>query len=381
MKIIIIGDCEYFVTRLDLSMDSFADLQNGSQMEETEQKDILAKYIFNAIDEKNTQKPSIEFVAVHIDEIIEKNIDAILQDNDYLKAFYNQISESEAVRKRFLQSIDLYWENCIEEIKEPLSAFVSACSSAFYFSQDKMDSIKNSLTSIFNVASELYSEYEIKLSETLKKFEELIHHYDPNAHDDDFIAWANWGWSVIGSAPVSFHLSVPKTKERADSLAMEFFRTNEQINAMFDETKKYDNCKLTDYQEAIDNFKTENYKSCALMLFSLIDGLLINIMVTDKRGPGMKSIDNFDKLLQEKDEIVKGFASRHWYISAIACLKEVYKRLNHFTVEPSIINRHEIVHGMGKWQVTNKDCIQLFLLYCNILYLIKRIDSSTPKAS
>lgn len=381
MRKIIISDREYSVTRLDLSMDSFIDLQNGSQLEEEEQKIILAKFIFDIVDDRNEQNPSMEFIVAHIDEILEKNIDVILQDNDYLKELYNQTNENEMVRRRFLQSIDLYWDKCIDEIKEPLIAFSSVCSSYFPSPQEKLENITNSLIKTFSIVSKWSSEYEIQLSETIRKFEEIIHHYDPHAHDDDFLAWANWGWSVIGSAPVSFHLTVPKTKERADSLAMEFFRTNEQINAMFDETIKYDNCKLTDYQEAINNFKTENYKSCALMLFSLIDGLLINIMETDKRGPGMKSIDNFDRLLQEKDEIVKGFASRHWYISAIACLKEIYKRLNHFTVEPSIINRHEIVHGMGKWKVTNKDCIQLFLLYHNILYLIKRINSSTPKAS
>lgn len=375
MKKIIIGDCKYSVSRLDMNMDVFAVLQDGSQMDDAEQRNVLAKYIYGTIDNNNQQKPSVEFIAEHIDEIIEKNIDAILQNNDYLKEFYNQTKEDEIARKRFFQSIDLYWEHYIEEIKGPLCTLFASCSSIHHSIQEHMDETKDVLIRFSTVLSDWYSEYEIKLAETQKKLEELLQNYDPHAHDADYIAWAKWGWSVIGNAPVSFHLTVPKTKDRADVLAMEYFRTDVQMNILFEETKKYNKCKQNDYEEAIDNFKAKNYKSCVLMLFSLIDGLLINIMEVDRRKPGKPAIENFEKILQGKDEINKGFAIRHWYISVIACLNEVYKRLDRFVVEPNIINRHEIAHGMGNWKVTNKDCVQIFLLYCNILLLIARIDS------
>ena len=56
-----------------------------------------------------------------------------------------------------------------------------------------------------------------------------------------------------------------------------------------------------------------------------------------------------------------------------ACLEKVFEKGNDFRKQPEVLNRNFLDHGMLTRKVTRKDCVQLFLLYYNILELLDMI--------
>ena len=52
---------------------------------------------------------------------------------------------------------------------------------------------------------------------------------------------------------------------------------------------------------------------------------------------------------------------------------EVFEKGNDFRKQPEVLNRNFLDHGMLTRKVTRKDCVQLFLLYYNILELLDMI--------
>lgn len=60
--------------------------------------------------------------------------------------------------------------------------------------------------------------------------------------------------------------------------------------------------------------------------------------------------------------------------NVFSCLNEVFEDANDFKQQPLIINRNFIDHGMLHRKVCKKDCIQIFLLYYNLLKLLEIIS-------
>ena len=56
-----------------------------------------------------------------------------------------------------------------------------------------------------------------------------------------------------------------------------------------------------------------------------------------------------------------------------ACLEKVFEGGKDFKNQPDVINRNFLDHGMMTKKVRKKDCIQLFLLYYNMLELLDMI--------
>lgn len=90
-------------------------------------------------------------------------------------------------------------------------------------------------------------------------------------------------------------------------------------------------------------FEQKKYKSCALLLFSLIDAKRIC----------------FQKRFHDNGQIQVGTGAIRYF----------ERRYPNFADIPHIINRHFVAHGMTVKPVCKKDCIRLFYLYFNLLEL------------
>ena len=49
------------------------------------------------------------------------------------------------------------------------------------------------------------------------------------------------------------------------------------------------------------------------------------------------------------------------------CIQKVFEDGNDFKNQPAVINRNFIDHGMLTRSVVRKDCVQLFLLFYNLI--------------
>ena len=62
--------------------------------------------------------------------------------------------------------------------------------------------------------------------------------------------------------------------------------------------------------------------------------------------------------------------------NTLSCLSTLFESSNNFENEPNHINRHFMMHGMSNRKVTYHDCIKLFLLVYNLVFLSDYLFSS-----
>ena len=147
------------------------------------------------------------------------------------------------------------------------------------------------------------------------------------------------------------------------------------IESLFENLLEMKVVKKSDLEEAIYDYKQGKYKSCALIMFSLIDAKLIRFQNADKqRKVGKGAVDFLAKKMKSDSDIEQIFHMLLCYENLIACLAKMFEHGNDFRKQPKVINRNFIDHGMMTRKVLKRDCIQLFLLYYNLIMSIDFIS-------
>ena len=184
--------------------------------------------------------------------------------------------------------------------------------------------------------------------------------------------WGKMGWTYPPSAGISLFYTFPDDPNEADTIASAWSRA-EDMEELFSLLKEK-GVHQDDMEEAIFLFHNEKYKSCALILFSMIDAVLIHCQSTEltKNGNIKRRKTGYSgakEILEKTDEKVhfEKLPIVLSYFNLMACLKKIFESGEDFRVQPDILNRNFVVHGMLTRKVIRKDCIQLFLLYYNLL--------------
>ncbi len=182
--------------------------------------------------------------------------------------------------------------------------------------------------------------------------------------------WAKFGWTLAPEATIVNYYAEPETKQEAD----EFICTIHNDDANERIMRELQNCHYhqeRDINEAIDAYKHGLYKSCALMLFSLIDALLIHTQdgteYAENRKQGNSGIKRFEKLKNPDLDASSSFLALS-FVLCVDALNVFFDSTTNFTNGNSVLNRHLLCHGMLNRPVSKTDCVQLFLLYENMLY-------------
>lgn len=189
--------------------------------------------------------------------------------------------------------------------------------------------------------------------------------------------WGEYGWTINPSASVdNLFDSAPDSKKEADRIALKECSGN-AMKEIFLTTSEMKHCKKADFDEAVFDFENRKYKSCALLLFALIEAKLIRLqkLSTAKgkgRSVGAKAVTKAKARAEENLEEHMLFTAL-FQANLFACLEKVFENGNDFRKQPVVLNRNFLNHGMLTRKVTRKDCIQLFLLYYNILDLLDMI--------
>ena len=188
---------------------------------------------------------------------------------------------------------------------------------------------------------------------------------------ESFRIWGTYGWTFHPDAPWNFFFTAPSSPKNAN-LLMQVYCKTANINSLLDKISVEQRVRSIDFNIAKSNFQNRNYKSCALMLFSLIDGVYLRTQPSSDankqwRRVGTRGIDRLRNSLNESEQN-QWFFQQLLTINLISCLYIFYEPHQGFQNEPqNVINRNFIMHGMGHRKVLRRDCIQLFLLYYNVL--------------
>ena len=203
-----------------------------------------------------------------------------------------------------------------------------------------------------------------------------------------FRQWGAYGWTVIPHANFKYFNTAPTSSKEANEKALSCFRTKKQMEEFWKAFDSVEKIKRSDFEEAIKDFDNRCYKSCAMMLYSLIDGRLIRLQggpktekeklesaKKTKRKPGRYSgaaaVNRINNKYNEvhEDDIKVCFFSNLTRENLFCALAVLYANGNDFKEQPAVMNRNFVDHGMLHRKVRRMDCIQLFLAYYNFLMI------------
>lgn len=189
--------------------------------------------------------------------------------------------------------------------------------------------------------------------------------------------WGAYGWTInpVSSNDKLFD-SVPKDKKHADALAIREC-TSESMKKLFHFIRKMKRVQKADFEEAVCDFESKRYKSCALLLFSMIDAKLIRLQKQSqlngrRRDVGAGAVRNAKARVYDGCE--EGMIFSLFFLENVfSCLEKVFENGHDFRKQPTVINRNYLDHGMSTRKTSRRDCVQLFILYYNILALIDMV--------
>lgn len=187
--------------------------------------------------------------------------------------------------------------------------------------------------------------------------------------------WGSYGWTPDPDGVLyPLFKTEPLNRLDADARARKHFR---DMSPVFDAIRNRQRVKKHDLEEAIVNFDGKRYKSCAMMLFSLIDAQLIRLQKSGsnarrRREVGASAVREARKR-SGVDEHDEWLIAKLEYVNLFSCLDVMFENGRDFRHQPEVINRNYLAHGMMRREVTRTSCIQLFLLYYNMLEMLDLI--------
>ena len=339
--------------------------------DEKDYKKILAEFIYQKIVDSETVKPSVDQIYLQDDESFKPLIDSILRQSETLQQCFAQRSEIENLCERFIIAVrDEHAQlekQCMIGIRAALNTFKMALSS--YRVAEYNQNLRIAV-----------DQWTRSLDRALKS----IHIPAISSGQKQFIIesqekWAKYGWTQPPSSPTGLFYSMPKNRKEADIIAQKYCK-NSDMRDLFEELLKNKNVKKSDLIEAIHDFEDGRYKSCVLILFGLIDARLIRLQRDNdrdkrkRRAVGKTASRKLYNRITEENYVTQSVDVFFKCTNVFSCLNEVFEDANDFKQQPLIINRNFIDHGMLHRKVCKKDCIQIFLLYYNLLKLLEIIS-------
>lgn len=324
-------------------------------------------------DEKNSEKDksseekiSQQRIQGIMNSAVKENMTSITKMQEKMLEPWRPILRMQANISPMMNEIRKSTINAISEMSQ-VQGLSSAVRKAFSISYD-FSGIYEAIREMSTIVSKAIQEIKIpSISEERKQ--ELI---EANK------LWGSYGWTTNPCASVEMVFNcISVDKKTADTIALEQCsnQTMEQIFKLIGETK---GVKKSDIEEAVFDYEHKQYKSCAFILFSLMEAILIrrqgkSILNGKRRKVGLGAVLEAKKQIDVEENTEVLF--KCLYLENIfACLEKVFESGKDFKQQPNVINRNFLDHGMMTKRVRKKDCIQLFLLYYNVLKLTDMID-------
>ena len=362
------------------TVDAFLSINDFEQLVDADEKSAklaVAEFTRKRIIDTNLPIPTVETVAAQEDTCFQELINALLDDDQTLKECYAKRDESEPLCTRFILAVketaDIWAKSiadAFEKIVIPKIPKITIPTSVIESISKQLSQITDTLSSIASSIYETWKPISIPTISEGKK-EEIVQAQ---------IQWGKYGWTQPPASPVRLFYTAPNGIQEAEKEAREFCRSAD-MEQLFSKLSKMKHVKKTDLEEAIFDYKNRQYKSCAFILFGLIDARLIRLQRDEdrnkrngRRSSGASAAKNLFQRIESKHGISKTLFLMFHFQNVSSCLQKVFEDGNDFKTQPNVINRNFLDHGMLHRRVTKRDCIQLFLLYYNLLELLAIIS-------
>lgn len=364
------------------TVDAFLSINDFEQLVDADEKNAklaFAEFVRKRIIDTGLPLPTVETIATLEDACFQELINALLDDDQTLKECYAKRVESESLCTRFILAVketaDIWANNLADAFKRIVIPAIPKITIPPSVIENISKQLSQFTDALSKIASSIYETWKPISFPTFseEKKEEIVQAQ---------IQWGKYGWTQPPSSLPRLFYTAPDGIQEAAEEAAEFCRASD-MERLFSKLYKMKHVKKTDLEEAIFDFKNRKYKSCAFVLFGLIDARLIRLQRDEdrnkrnsRRSSGASAARNLVHRIESKHDISRMVFFMFQLQNVNACLQKVFEDANDFKTQPDVINRNFLDHGMLHRRVTKRDCIQLFLLYYNLLELLVIISPS-----
>ena len=362
----------------------------------------ISEYIWKRIDVPEEKKPSIVRMMVQADDFFTGIFEKICRDDDALKSIYEARTDDTDICHRFVSALKAEFEDVplkqLTKASVPLIQIPQISTNVLEAGRIALErwnkiseSVTTAYTNICNMVSQ-FAQYSDTWFESIQKAIETAYQignkisdilqtiYIPELSEEQkerlrvsHGVWGKYGWTQPLSAPEVFLNTPPIDRKDANAKALAYCK-NADMEELFVALLNLPHSKKSDVNEAIFAFRNRRYKSCALILFTLIDARMIRLQRKEDRREkdkyrevGKGAAKKLFKRIEKEKDIHKKTFVLFFHENIFSCLLTVFAGANDFKVQPDGINRNFLGHGMLTRKVVRKDCVQLFLLYYNLL--------------
>lgn len=372
-------------TRIFLNdIEKISDIVNG---EVKDYRRDFAEFLFEKIVICDEDKPSLHVLLNQWN--LEKCIDTYVGADEKLKEFYEGIVVEKDIYEAFFIAIYEKNHEIVRQTAEGLSHMTKEILSEVSVSASQLGQnlISNMAASMAKSAQEIVRQISEVIEKMAADVAQMIRNIPiptiTQERKEELIAsyktWGIYGWTVMPDVPALGFEECPEDIKKANRIALEYCRAAD-MEYLFELLREVRGVKKSDLEEAIFNFKNKKYKSCALLLFSLIDAKMIRLQRQEDRNPknkqrpaGAEAARNIFQHMKEEKNLEERFITLLFCENVLACLQIVFAKGKDFKEQPKVINRNFVNHGMMTRKVSRKDCVQLFLLYYNLLLLLEKV--------
>ena len=200
--------------------------------------------------------------------------------------------------------------------------------------------------------------------------------------------WGQYGWVLPPEAPFDLFDGTPCDRKEANRIAMQYCKA-QNIEYVFSELGQMKYVRKSDLEEAKFCFDHKKYKSCTMMLFSMIDARLIRLSTKheNERQPpsGNRAAQRLISHIKQEYDSANYLFMVLRLTGLQSCYDCIFSSGRDFKTQVPNINRNFIDHGMRWKKVTRTECIQVLLLYYETIAIldflnVKRIKTNPMKS-
>lgn len=367
---------------------SVGDIMRITEAQKIGRKDyrnVVAEVIWHRVCDKETGVPSLEEIVKLEDEVLVSYINFNMEYDPKLQEEFSKTNDQPDIYQRFLLAVNDLWKEKCQELARTISEQIPP----EFFEQTRQmakiagEVIVNTLGVFTQKMHEIVTQYQEPIRNLLKGVAEFaaaiqgirLTEEEKAALIESYQKWGDLGWTTNPEMPFDlFDTNPPEDSALADTLALEYCGDTE-IKQFFKTLQGNPTVHAEDLAEVISNFEQEKYKSCVMLLFSIIDGMAIkrqteeDVQKKSKYPVGIVAGRNVMGRLKDKaDE--QTFLLALQCVNLVSCMEQMFKYIPGFTTQPSIINRNFVDHGMLDRSVSRKDCVQVVLFYYNYVSLL-----------
>lgn len=182
-------------------------------------------------------------------------------------------------------------------------------------------------------------------------------------------AWASFGWSFSPSVDYVLFKNAPASLEDANNIMEKYLTEKEIDDIMY--ALEVAGANVEELEEAFNCYAQGMYKSCALLLFGIIDNKTYSYGLL--RGGKTLTGSSFAKE-QIKRKRYDDFTLQGVLVNTLLAINKMFDFGNDFKDEMAIINRNYLAHGMARRNITKLECFQVWCLAYSTWVLLDVIE-------